>query len=301
MPLYLSEKYNGFSSKKVIDYFFEFSKIIIDRYHKRVKYWLTFNEHNLYSSDFALTIAGGNLEVNPKNIHQVQYNTLIGHGRVAKYIHENYKDLKIGGMLAYTTYYPYSSKPEDNYIRNAYEDFDYNLYLNVFTQKGYMNTFKAYLEKNNIILEKTDKEEEIINNIESDFIAFSYYRSATLKYQGKDYNPLNTDVFVNNDYLDRNEWNWEIDPKGLEIAMLDIYNRTNLPVFIVENGIGLREELTEDEFIEDDQRIAYLKVTLMLWQKLWIKVLNVWATWVGDLLTYSLHQETWTKDMVLYM
>ena len=41
--------------------------------------------------------------------------------------------------------------------------------------------------------------------------------------------------------------------------MLDIYNRTNLPVFIVENGIGLREELTEDEFIEDDQRIAYLK------------------------------------------
>ena len=31
MPLYLSEKYNGFSSKEVSDYFFEFSKIIIDR------------------------------------------------------------------------------------------------------------------------------------------------------------------------------------------------------------------------------------------------------------------------------
>ena len=259
MPLYLSEKYNGFSSKKVIDYFFEFSKIIIDRYHKRVKYWLTFNEHNLYSSDFALTIAGSNLEVNPRNIHQVQYNTLVGHGWVAKYIHDNYKDLKIGGMLAYTTYYPYSSKPEDNYIRNSYEDFDYNLYLNVFTQKGYMNTFKAYLEKNSIILEKTDQEEKIINNIKSDFIAFSYYRSATLKYQGKDYSPLNTDVFVNNEYLDRNEWNWEIDPKGLEIAMVDIYNRTNLPVFIVENGIGLREELPENKFIEDDKRIVYLK------------------------------------------
>lgn len=68
-------------------------------------------------------------------------------------------------MLAYTTYYPYSSKPEDNYIRNAYDNFDYNLYLNVFTQKGYMNTFKAYLEKNNIKIEKTDQEEEILNNI----------------------------------------------------------------------------------------------------------------------------------------
>lgn len=259
MPLYLSEKYNGFSSKEVIDYFFEFSKIIIDRYHKKVKYWLTFNEHNLYSSDFALTIAGSNLEINSQNIHQVQYNTLLCHGLVEKYIHENYKDLKIGGMLAYTTYYPYSSKAEDNYIRNIYNDFDYKLYLDVFTQKGYMNTFKAYLANNNIILEKTDQEEEIINNIKSDFIAFSYYRSATLKYQGKDYSPLNTDVFVDNKYLDRNEWNWEIDPKGLEIAMLEIYNKTNLPVFIVENGIGLREELPDNEFIEDDIRIKYLK------------------------------------------
>lgn len=46
---------------------------------------------------------------------------------------------------------------------------------------------------------------------------------------------------------------------GLEIAMLEIYNRTNLPIFIVENGIGLREELPENEFIEDDLRIKYLK------------------------------------------
>ena len=39
--------------------------------------------------------------------------------------------------------------------------------------------------------------------------------------------------------------------------MIDMHQRTGLPVFILENGIGWREELDENEEIHDDYRINY--------------------------------------------
>lgn len=259
MPLKLSEEYNGFSSKEVVDYFFKFAKIVIDRYHEKVKYWITFNEHNLYSTTGAFLIAGSNKEENLTNLYQIQFNTFLAHAKVEKYIHEKYEDLKIGGMLAYSTFYPSSSKPEDTYLRNIYDDFSNKLYLDIFNGKGYLKTFDKYLENREVILDKSDDEIELINGMKSDFIAFSYYQSQTIKYMGHDYDPFDTSSMVDNQYLDRSEWNWEIDPDGLLISMLDIYNRCNLPLFIFENGIGIREEYKEGELIEDDLRISYHK------------------------------------------
>lgn len=259
MPLYLSEKYDGFSSKEVVDYFYEYGKLLVDRYNKKVKYWITFNEHNLYSYEMAFVIAGSKLEHNLKNLYQIQFNTLVAHAKIEHYIHNNYKDLKIGGMLAYTTFYPNSSKPEDNYLRNIYDDFCNKVFIDVFSGKGYLNTFEEYLKSNEIILERSDEENRLLKNIKSDFISFSYYQSQTVKYQGKEFNPFDNSALIDNKYLDRSQWNWEIDPKGLLIAMTDIYNRTQIPLFILENGIGIKEKLPENEFIEDDLRIQYHK------------------------------------------
>lgn len=58
MPLHLAEAYNGFLSKDVTEAFIRFGKKIIDRYSDRVKYWITFNEQNLYHNPYAYTIAG---------------------------------------------------------------------------------------------------------------------------------------------------------------------------------------------------------------------------------------------------
>ena len=49
-----------------------------------------------------------------------------------------------------------------------------------------------------------------------------------------------------------------IDPKGLRILLNFLYDRYQKPLFIVENGLGARDELTADGEIVDDYRIAYL-------------------------------------------
>lgn len=72
---------------------------------------------------------------------------------------------------------------------------------------------------------------------------------------------------VNNPYLEQTEWNAMIDPVGLRITLNDIYDRYQLPMMIVENGIGVSEELTPDGQVHDQYRIDYLKKHIIEMEK----------------------------------
>lgn len=55
------------------------------------------------------------------------------------------------------------------------------------------------------------------------------------------------------------DWGWQIDPVGLRYALVTLYERYEVPLFIVENGFGAIDILKEDHTCDDDYRIAYLK------------------------------------------
>lgn len=67
---------------------------------------------------------------------------------------------------------------------------------------------------------------------------------------------------VPNPYLEASEWGWQIDPKGLRIVLNKFWDRYQLPLFIVENGLGAKDELITDEngnkTVNDQYRIDYL-------------------------------------------
>ncbi len=52
-------------------------------------------------------------------------------------------------------------------------------------------------------------------------------------------------------------WDWTIDPKGLQIALRRINSRYALPILITENGLGEFDKLVDGE-VNDDYRIDYL-------------------------------------------
>ena len=65
--------------------------------------------------------------------------------------------------------------------------------------------------------------------------------------------------FVKNPYLKANDWGWQIDPVGLRVALNELYDRYQLPLWIVENGLGAIDVVEEDGSIHDDYRIDYLR------------------------------------------
>ena len=61
----------------------------------------------------------------------------------------------------------------------------------------------------------------------------------------------NTVTAVKNPYLPSSEWGWQIDPIGLRISMVDLYDRYRKPLFIVENGLGAKDELIDGKVHDD--------------------------------------------------
>ena len=74
-----------------------------------------------------------------------------------------------------------------------------------------------------------------------------YYKTQVASYQGHDDNPL----------LEKTAFGWTIDDLGMRLMLNRLYERYEVPIFIVENGLGTYDQL-EDQQIHDDYRIDYL-------------------------------------------
>lgn len=64
---------------------------------------------------------------------------------------------------------------------------------------------------------------------------------------------------VANPYLKTSDWGWQIDPEGLRYYLNEVYNRYQVPLMVVENGLGATDIVEEDGSIHDSYRIDYLR------------------------------------------
>ncbi|WEV39863.1 glycoside hydrolase family 1 protein [Lactobacillus sp. ESL0681] len=262
MPLNLAKKYNGFVSKQVVEDFYQFGKKMVDVLGDRVKYWLTFNEQNLYSSQEAFKYSGyleGDKTLH--DLYQISHNVMLAHAKVANYVHANKPDLKIGGMEAYREVYPATCNPQDVAAVREYQEFTNNNLISLFTQGKYSPEVVTFMENNGLadILDETELAE--LSLVTSDFFSFSYYSTSTIDSTkipaGTPPNYYEVYGEKKNPYLAANEWGWAIDPTGFETVLVELANRLDIPIFPIENGIGVREHWDGVHQINDTYRIEY--------------------------------------------
>ena len=264
MPINLVKKYDGWSNRKLIDFFIRFAHVCFERYHSKVKYWMTFNEINNqtnYKSDISVYENSG-IKFKPgddkeKLMYQAAHYELVASAEAVQIGHAIDPSLKIGCMLAFCPIYPASSDPKD--ILFANRAMDTRLYFgDVHVNGTYPNWLKAYFDNKHFNLDITDNDLEILAKETVDYVGFSYYMSFAVKYS----NHLNYQEYsdlVANPFIKTNDWGWPIDPVGLRYALNWMTTRWHKPLFIVENGLGAYDKLTPDHKIHDDYRIDYLR------------------------------------------
>ena len=59
--------------------------------------------------------------------------------------------------------------------------------------------------------------------------------------------------------MNKSDWGWQIDPVGLRYSLVTLYERYEIPLFIVENGFGAIDVLEKDGVCHDPYRVEYLK------------------------------------------
>ena len=118
----------------------------------------------------------------------------------------------------------------------------------------------------------TEEDRRILRENTVDYVSFSYYSSRCITTQeGVGETTGNAFKGTRNPYLKVSEWGWQIDPLGLRITLNSLYDRYQKPLFIVENGLGAKDELVEDgqgSYTVDDQyRIDYLRAHIQAFKQ----------------------------------
>jgi len=106
MPLALAQEYNGFNDRRVMEAFIRYGKKMIDCFGDRVKYWLTFNEQNIFHMPIAFRISGYMKgEETLRELYELQHHTMVAHMALTDYLHQTKPGQLMGGMLAHQLIY----------------------------------------------------------------------------------------------------------------------------------------------------------------------------------------------------
>lgn len=262
VPLALEQKYGSWRSRQLIDAYTKYCEVIFKRFNGKVKYWMTFNEINMLMHlpfmGAGIMFREGEDETQVK--YQAAHNELVASALATKLAHEINSENKVGCMLAAGQFYPYTCKPEDVF-EGMKKDQENYFFIDVQSRGAYPNYAKRFLERHHIQIEMGPEDEQILKENTVDFIAFSYYSSRTASADPTvgEKRAGNAIASIKNPHLKASEWGWQIDPLGLRITMNALYDRYQKPLFIVENGLGAVDTLTEEGTVEDDYRIAYLE------------------------------------------
>ena len=263
-PLHLAETYDGWVSREMIGFYERYVRVLLDRYGHRVRYWLTFNEIN--SVLHAPLLSGGITtpadELSPQDLFQAAHHELVASALATTIAHELSPRIQVGCMVLAVPIYPLTPDPAD-VLAVMHADHANLMFSDVHVRGAYPGYALRYFREHGIDLDITDADRELLTNT-VDFVSFSYYTSLceTVDPARKTPGPGNLVMAgVPNPTLPASEWGWQIDSVGLRVVLNQFWDRWAKPLFIVENGLGAKDELVEVEgrrTVVDDYRIAYL-------------------------------------------
>jgi len=271
LPYALVEKYNGWAGRELIDYYMNYCKVVFERYKDKVKYWLTFNEINCGTRPtgnlMALSTCRGyegpstDMPDNEQIRYQALHHQFVASAKAVIYAHEHYPNFMMGNMTLFATSYPYTSDPAD-VLENQRNMNQMNWFTSDVQCRGaYPFYSKRFFKEHNITIQMEDGDLELLKKGTVDMFTFSYYMSTCVTTHPKIMEHVNGNMIggIKNPYLESSDWGWQIDPIGLRYSLNEIYARYQLPMMVVENGLGAYDKLEEDGSIHDPYRIEYLR------------------------------------------
>ena len=274
-PLHLVTEYGGWSNPKLIGFWKRYVETVFTRYRGIVKLWLTFNEvNNMFRVPL---VAAGVLTVrNPadpsdpigsttkQDIWDAYHNILVANAETVRLGHEIDPENQVGCMLTSSSVatYPYNCDP-----RNVFGALESQRMANFYFGDPFcLGIVPTYLKKvwkeQGVTVSFTEEELALIRKYTVDFFSFSYYRSSTYDYDYAMHGDTGGLVGKENPYLKDKApqpWGWPVDPEGIRYTLNVLYDRYHLPLYIVENGVGLDEKLNEEGTIDDDFRVHYIE------------------------------------------
>ena len=262
-PLYLTTQYGGWKNRKLVDFFVHYAKTVMERYKGKVRRWLTFNEINMLSVPFGTFIAGGMLPdtATEQDRWQAMHHQLVASAQAVRLGHQIDPDNQLGCMIAYMCVYPRTCAPEDQLTQLSMDRLHNLLAGDVHVRGAYPSYARRLLAEKGVTLDITPQDEVDLREGTVDFYTFSYYDSRCVgtKQEGDPSTGNGALGGIRNPYLPVTEWGCQFGPQGLRWVLNHLYDRYQIPLMVVENGLGAMDTMGADGTIHDPYRIDYLR------------------------------------------
>ncbi|WP_252236420.1 glycoside hydrolase family 1 protein [Clostridium sp. CH2] len=273
LPYALEEK-GGWSNRDTIDAFSKYAKVLFEKFGSKVKYWLTINEQNtMILHPGAIGIPKGGKLPSKKELYQQNHHMLLAQAKVMNLCHEMCPNGKIGPALNTTAMYGETCNPLDAIAAYNWETIRCWSFLDMAVRGKYNKLAWNYLIDRGLEPIIEDGDMDIMKNAKPDFIAINYYSTATIAASKGDASDISARAgdqqimlgeqgvyrAAENPYVDKTKYGWVVDPIGLRMTLRKVSERYDLPILITENGIGAPDKLEENETINDDYRIDYIR------------------------------------------
>ncbi len=255
-PEALVRQYGGFRDRRIIDDYCRYVDIVSTRFKGRIKHYVPFNEQNTMAgiSLYAMGIEA----CSDEEKFAVDHNLNLCWAKATRIIHQNDPDAKVSGNLCNVCTYPADCNPES--IRQADMQnitFGY-AYADIFARKTYSAFFYCKYPNVNTDTIIMPGDMETIAAAEPDELSVTYYMSNLACANGERSDTL-LNTKMSNPYTKQTEWGWNIDPYGFEHMLIDLWHRYQLPILVLENGLGHTDIVEPDGSIADEYRIEYLR------------------------------------------
>ena len=246
LPLWVHEE-GGWPSPKIIDYYLEYVKVVVEALSDQVRYWMTFNEPSVF---IMLSYALGSFAPFVSDVAACQEalrHMLLAHGKAVALIRQFAKTPPMIGLaMAATTYIPDSEDAAG--LKDAAEK-SFLSQVGEGSNALYMDPI-ALGKASPMLAQKLSAQDLQIISEPMDFVGVNVYQPS---------NPLLNKEGYDTEKLPRTMMDWVIDGRCLYWTIRQYWERYHLPVMVTENGMANPDEVGADGCVHDEIRKTFLR------------------------------------------
>ena len=259
LPLMLHQQ-GGWMNPDIIEWFAEYTRVVVDRYSDRVKHWITLNEPQCFIilGHQEGTHAPG-LKLPEADILQIGHNALLAHGRSVQVIREHCKQpARVGIAPVGIVSIPQTEHEVDiDAARRATFEGATDSLFNAtwWNDPVFRGRYpEAAVSKRLDDMPRVTADDMKLISQPLDFCAFNLYQAGVVR-AGAD---GGVEPVPYPEGHPVTAMGWPVTPAGLYWACRFFHERYKLPLLITENGLSCHDWVSVDGQVHDPNRIDFL-------------------------------------------
>jgi len=238
----------GWDNRNTAHAFADYATLMVKHLGDRVKYWTTFNEPSVITYIGFLTGEHAPGVKDQRMAYQVAHHLLLAHGLGVRTIRAAKPDVNAGIVLNLWPAEPASDSIEDEAAANKSWNERETLFIDPLFKGHYPPAVYDMVGKN---MPKIHDGDMAVIAQKLDYVGINFYSRHVVSAKGE------LKEIAGSEYT---EMGWEVCAPAMRRMLVKINREYDLPpIFITENGVAFKDEISADGKVHDPRRIEYLK------------------------------------------